>query len=108
MWRTGVRAVTDCTEPASTTAEPGVAPFGLSRYGNRLLMVVGASGSCASRRSRQILRPSSAPNCAWKRASSSERRTSSPPPLPKTAPMSAVVASTSLRVHGAAGLPVDR
>ena len=45
MWCAGVRAVTDCTEPASTTAEPGVAPVGLWRYGNRSLMVVGASGS---------------------------------------------------------------
>ena len=64
-----------------------------------------ASGSSRWRRSSQTRRPASCPSLRWSRSRNSERRTSSPPPAPKTAPIRPPIATTSLRVHGAIASP---
>ena len=67
-----------------------------------------ASGSSRWRRSSQTWRPRSAPSLRWSRSRNCDRRTSLPPPEPKTAPISPLTATTSVRVHGVSGSPALR
>ena len=63
------------------------------------------SGSFCSRRSFQTCSPLRSPSRSWSADRSCERRASSPPPLPNTAPISAATAITSLRVQGRPVVP---
>ena len=83
-------------EPGSITIAPGVGPFGTPSYGNGLSIVVGASGSLTSRRSRKTAVPALVPSLRCSRARKSELATSLPPPLPKIEPMKAKPAIASV------------
>jgi len=89
----------------STIAAPGPIDAGGVSYGNALVVVTGASGSFARRRSCQTPRPSCWPSFACSAPSSLEERTSPPPPRPNTLPSSAATAATSVSVQGLALLP---
>ena len=90
------------------TAEPGVNPVDVGSYGKVALMVVGVSGSWASRRSLNTDVPMASPSFCCSSARMFESRAWPPPPRPKTAPMSDEAPMTSLIVHGASVLPVAR
>ena len=91
--------------PSSRTTLPG-AVAGTGSCANVPPTETGASGSFASRRSSNT-DCAFAPSVFRSASRSIDRRTSSPPPAPKRAPISVVTATTSLRVQGGTGLCVD-
>src|SRR3954447_24927677 len=78
-----------------TTTLPGWIVSGEFAYGKLFDVVVNESGSLRSARSRHAAKPGAGPSFRWRPASSCDERTSLPPPLPNTAPISDAAAATS-------------
>src|SRR2546421_2957498 len=76
------------TDPGSGIARPVGANGEPVSYLKALLIVVGASGSLASRKFFHAMRPAALPNFLSKACSASAERTSAPPPLQKMPPIS--------------------